>query len=68
MLFAAEQRYRRRFVKLQKLDVGNAVARIAKGSTVNGTVEAGGPGKFRLGELVRQDLAARNGEREAPNS
>jgi uncharacterized protein YbjT (DUF2867 family) len=45
-------------------DVASAVARIAMGSPVNGTVEVGGPEKFRLDELVRRDLAARNDPRE----
>ena len=39
-------------------DVASAVARIATGSPVNGTVEIGGPEKFRLDELVRQILSA----------
>lgn len=39
-------------------DVAIAVARIADGSPVNGTVEVGGPEKFRLDELVRRGLAA----------
>ena len=45
-------------------DVASAVGRIAMGSAVNGTVEVGGPEKFRLDELVRQGLAARNDPRE----
>jgi uncharacterized protein YbjT (DUF2867 family) len=45
-------------------DVASAVGRIATGSPVNGTVEVGGPEKFRLDELVRQGLAARNDPRE----
>jgi uncharacterized protein YbjT (DUF2867 family) len=45
-------------------DVASAVARIAVGSPVNGTVEVGGPEKFRLDELVRRGLAARNDPRE----
>jgi uncharacterized protein YbjT (DUF2867 family) len=45
-------------------DVASAVARIAMGSPVNGTVEVGGPEKFRLDELVLQGLAARNDPRE----
>jgi uncharacterized protein YbjT (DUF2867 family) len=45
-------------------DVASAVSRIAVGSPVNGTVEVGGPEKFRLDELVRQGLAARNDPRE----
>jgi uncharacterized protein YbjT (DUF2867 family) len=39
-------------------DVASAVGRIATGSPVNGTVEIGGPEKFRLDELVRQILSA----------
>jgi hypothetical protein len=34
------------------------------GSPVNGTVEVGGPEKFRLDELVRRGLIARNDPRE----
>ncbi len=45
-------------------DVASAVGRIAMGSPVNGTVEVGGPEKFRLDELVRRGLAARNDPRE----
>ena len=45
-------------------DVASAVARIALGSPVNGTVEIGGPVEFRLDELVRRALAARNDPRE----
>jgi len=39
-------------------DVASAVGRIAMGSPVNGTVEVGGPEKFRLDELIRRGLAA----------
>ena len=39
-------------------DVASALRRIATGSPVNGTVEIGGPEKFRLDELVRQILSA----------
>jgi uncharacterized protein YbjT (DUF2867 family) len=39
-------------------DVASALGRIATGSPVNGTVEIGGPEKFRLDELVRQILSA----------
>src|SRR5215470_5373139 len=39
-------------------DVASAVGRIAMGSPVNGTVEIGGPQKFRLDELIRRGLAA----------
>ncbi len=45
-------------------DVANAVGRIATGLPVNGTVEVGGPEKFRLDELVGQFLAARKDPRE----
>src|SRR5216684_1818488 len=45
-------------------DVASAVGRIAMGSPVNGTVEVGGPEKFRLAELIRRDLAAGKDPRE----
>jgi uncharacterized protein YbjT (DUF2867 family) len=45
-------------------DVASALCRIAMGSPVNGTIEVGGPDQFRLDELVRQDLAARNDPRK----
>jgi uncharacterized protein YbjT (DUF2867 family) len=45
-------------------DVAIALARIATGSPANGTVEIGGPEKFGLDELARQDLAARKDPRE----
>ncbi|HXB67767.1 MAG TPA: SDR family oxidoreductase [Candidatus Acidoferrales bacterium] len=45
-------------------DVASAMARIATSSPVNGTVEIGGPEQFRLDELVRRDLAARQDPRE----
>jgi len=45
-------------------DVASALARIATGSPVNGTVEIGGPEQFPLDEAVRRDLAARNDPRE----
>ena len=45
-------------------DVAGAVATIAVGTPVNGTVEVGGPEKFRLDELVRQGLAAHNDPRK----
>jgi uncharacterized protein YbjT (DUF2867 family) len=44
-------------------DVAGAVARVAMGSPVNGTVEIGGPEQFRLDELARRDLAARRDPR-----
>src|SRR6516164_2849314 len=45
-------------------DVAQAVARIAVGDPVNGTVEVAGPQQFRFDELIRQGLAARNDPRE----
>src|SRR5215468_6406302 len=45
-------------------DVATAVARIAVGPPVNGTVEIGGPEQFRLDELVRRRLAALKDSRE----
>ena len=45
-------------------DVASAVGRIATGAPVNGTVEIGGPEKFRLDELARQFLAAQKDPRE----
>jgi uncharacterized protein YbjT (DUF2867 family) len=45
-------------------DVTSAVARIAVGAPVNGTVEIGGPEPFHLDELIRRDLAARKDPRE----
>jgi uncharacterized protein YbjT (DUF2867 family) len=44
-------------------DVARAVGRIAVGTPVNGTVEVGGPQQFRLDELIRQGLRARNDPR-----
>jgi len=45
-------------------DVAGAVAQVAMGSPVNGTVEVGGPEQFRLDALVRQGLAAWKDPRE----
>ena len=45
-------------------DVAGAVCGVALGSPRNGTVEIGGPEKFRLNELVRRALAARQDPRE----
>ena len=45
-------------------DVASGVARVAAGSPVNGTVEIGGPEKFRMDELVRRRLATLNDSRE----
>ncbi len=45
-------------------DVATAVARIAEGAPLNGTVDVAGPQQFRFDELIRQGLAARNDPRE----
>jgi uncharacterized protein YbjT (DUF2867 family) len=45
-------------------DVASAVARITTGAPANGTVEVAGPEQFRLDELVRQGLSARDDPRE----
>ena len=45
-------------------DVASALARVALGSPVKGTVEIGGPEQFRLNETVRRDLAARQDPRQ----
>ena len=45
-------------------DVAGAVARVALGAPVNGTVEVGGPEKLRLDELVRRGLSAWKDPRE----
>jgi uncharacterized protein YbjT (DUF2867 family) len=45
-------------------DVGSAVAQVAIGSLVKGTVEVGGPEKFRLDELAGQALAVWKDPRE----
>ena len=44
-------------------DVATAVAKIAVGAPVNGIVEVAGPEQFRLDELVRRYLAARDDRR-----
>jgi uncharacterized protein YbjT (DUF2867 family) len=45
-------------------DVAKAVGRISVGSPVNGVVEVAGPDQFRMDELVRQALKARNDPRQ----
>jgi uncharacterized protein YbjT (DUF2867 family) len=44
-------------------DVARAVARVAVGAPVNGTVEVAGPQVFAFDEFVRQGLAARHDSR-----
>lgn len=45
-------------------DVAVAVARVAVGSPINGTVEIGGPEQFRMDELVRRRLASLRDSRQ----
>jgi uncharacterized protein YbjT (DUF2867 family) len=45
-------------------DVAAAVARVAVSAPLNGTVEVAGPEQFRLDELIRTDLRARNDTRD----
>ena len=45
-------------------DVASALATVAVGAPVNGTVEIAGPEQFRVDELVRRRLAAINDHRE----
>ena len=45
-------------------DVASAVAKVAVGQPENGTVEIGGPEKFRMDELVRLRLASLKDSRE----
>ena len=45
-------------------DVATAVAKIAVGTPVNGVVEIAGPQEFRLDELIRTGLKARQDPRE----
>ncbi|SRR5579885_740359 len=44
-------------------DVAAAVCRVALGPPVNGTIEIGGPEKFRLDDFVRRGLAAQKDPR-----
>src|SRR5262249_913340 len=45
-------------------DVATALAGVAAGRPVNGVVEIAGPDRFRLDELIRERLKARNDPRE----
>lgn len=45
-------------------DVANGVARVAVGAPLNGIVEIAGPEQFRLDELIRRALKARDDPRE----
>ncbi len=52
------------FQPMASEDVAKAVGRTAAGAPVNGVVEVGGPDKFRMDELVRRTLKARNDPRQ----
>lgn len=45
-------------------DIASAVAQVAVGKPINGTVESGGPEKFHLDEFIRKGLAASKDPRE----
>jgi uncharacterized protein YbjT (DUF2867 family) len=45
-------------------DVAKAVGRVSVGAPLNGILEVAGPQQFRLDELVRDGLRARNDQRE----
>jgi uncharacterized protein YbjT (DUF2867 family) len=45
-------------------DVASAIARVAVGAPLNGTVEVAGPEQFRLDEFIRQGLSASKDPRE----
>ena len=45
-------------------DVASAVARVAVGSPLNGTIEIGGPEQFRFDDFIQKGLSARNDPRE----
>jgi uncharacterized protein YbjT (DUF2867 family) len=45
-------------------DVAKALATVAVGTPLNGTVEVAGPERFRFDELIRQGLAARHDPRK----
>jgi len=45
-------------------DVASALAQVAVGQPLNGTVEVAGPERFRFDEFIRQSLKARNDPRE----
>ena len=51
-------------MKLGLYDVASAVARVAVGSPLNGTIEIGGPEQFRFDDLIRKGLSARNDPRK----
>jgi len=52
------------FQPLAADDVASAVAQVAIGSPLNGTVDVAGPEQFRFDEFIRRGLSARNDPRE----
>ena len=44
--------------------MASAVARVAVGAPLNGTIEIAGPEQFRFDEFIRRGLSARNDPRE----
>jgi uncharacterized protein YbjT (DUF2867 family) len=52
------------FQPIAAADVANAVARVAVGSPLNGTIEIGGPEQFRFDDFIRKGLRAINDPRE----
>ena len=52
------------FQPIASEDVAKAVARTSVGAPVNGIVEVGGPEQFRMDELVRRALSAKDDPRE----
>jgi uncharacterized protein YbjT (DUF2867 family) len=52
------------FQPMASEDVAKAVGRTAVGAPVNGIVETAGPEQFRMDELIRDALAARNDPRQ----
>ena len=52
------------FQPMASEDVAKAVGRTAVGAPVNGIVEVAGPEQFRMDELVREALQARNDPRQ----
>ena len=53
-----------RFQPIAANDVASAVARVAMGSPLNGTVELGGPEQLPFDEFIRRALSARKDTRE----
>jgi len=53
-----------RFQPMAANDVASAVARVAMGPPLNGTIELGGPEQLRFDEFIRRALSARKDTRE----